>query len=257
MKKTGALRASFRRAFFSPAFFLAPVGLAVFMLGEVLLLKRKADNAFLAYSFAFSTGSVNDMIYKTLPLFPFALSYAEDVYSGAIPFWSVRCGVRRYVRGVWVTAAVTGFLAVFLGLMLFDTVVFTTIPVPELREDQNLFGNFLKFGTPVPYLLVDGFYKALSGAMTACMAVWFSSMIPDRLATIVSPVIVDFFYEWVVSLSGIPFYRLNLVDGLMVEGGGELRWLWTILAKLATALVLCTALGLLAELNAKRRQKNE
>ena len=74
MKKTGSLRASFRRAFFSPAFFLAPVGLAIFMLGEVLLLKRKADNAFLAYSFAFSTGSVNDMIYKTLPLFPFALS---------------------------------------------------------------------------------------------------------------------------------------------------------------------------------------
>ena len=257
MKKTGALRASFRRAFFSPAFFLAPVGLAVFMLGEVLLLKRKADNAFLAYSFAFSTGSVNDMIYKTLPLFPFALSYAEDVYSGAVPFWSVRCGIRRYVRGVWVTAAVTGFLTVFLGLMLFDTVVFTTIPVPEVKADENLFGNFLKFGTPVPYLLVDGFYKALSGAMTDCTAVWFSSMIPDRLATIVSPVIVDFFYEWVVSLSGIPFYRLNLVDGLMVEGDGELRWLWTILAKLATALVLCTALGLLAEHNAKRRQKNE
>ena len=42
-----------------------------------------------------------------------------------------------------------------------------------------------------------------------------------------------------------------------VQDGGELRWLWTILAKLATALALCTALGLLAEHNAKRRQKNE
>ena len=256
MKKTGALRASFRRAFFSPAFFLAPVGLAVFMLGEVLLLKRKADNAFLAYSFAFSTGSVNDMIYKTLPLFPFALSYAEDVYSGAIPFWSVRCGVRRYVRGVWVTAAVTGFLAVFLGLMLFDTVVFTTIPVPEVEADENLFGNFLKYGSPVPYLLVDGFYKALSGAMTACTAVWFSSMIPDRLATIVSPVILDFLYIRIISVFPY-YYNFKLIKGITIEGGGELRWLWTILAKLATALVLCTALGLLAEHNAKRRQKNE
>ena len=256
MKKTGSLRASFRRAFFSPAFFLAPVGLAVFMLGEVLLLKRKADNAFLAYSFAFSTGSVNDMIYKTLPLFPFALSYAEDVYSGAIPFWSVRCGVRRYVRGVWVTAAVTGFLTVCLGLMLFDTVVFTTIPVPEVKADENLFGNFLKYGTPVPYLLVDGFYKALSGAMTACTAVWFSSMIPDRLATIVSPVILDFLYIRIISVFPY-YYNFKLIKGITIEGGGELRWLWTILAKLATALVLCTALGLLAEHNAKRRQKNE
>ena len=256
MKKTGSLRASFRRAFFSPAFFLAPVGLAVFMLGEVLLLKRKADNAFLAYSFAFSTGSVNDMIYKTLPLFPFALSYAEDVYSGAIPFWSVRCGIRRYVRGVWVTAAVTGFLTVFLGLMLFDTVVFTTIPVPELREDQNLFGNFLKFGTPVPYLLVDGFYNGLSGAMTACIAVWFSSMVPDRLATLAAPVILDFLYIRIISVFPY-YYKFRLIKGIAIEGGGELNWLWTILAKLATALVLCTALGLLAELNAKRRQKNE
>ena len=256
MKKTGALRASFRRAFFSPAFFLAPVGLAVFMLGEVLLLKRKADNAFLAYSFAFSTGSVNDMIYKTLPLFPFALSYAEDVYSGAIPFWSVRCGVRRYVRGIWVTAAVTGFLTVFLGLMLFDTVIFTTMTVPEVEADENLFGNFLKYGSPVPYLLVDGFYKALSGAMTACMAVWFSSMIPDRLATIVSPVILDFLYIRIISVFPY-YYNFKLIKGITIEGGGELRWLWTILAKLATALVLCTALGLLAEHNAKRRQKNE
>lgn len=256
MKKTGALRASFRRAFFSPAFFLAPVGLAAVLLGEVLLLKRKADDAFSAYSFAFGGSGVEMVIYMILPVLPFALSYAEDVYSGAIPFWSVRCGVRRYVRSVWVTAAVTGFLTVFLGLMLFDTVVFTAIPVPEVEADENLFGNFLKYGSPVPYLLVDGFYKALSGAMTACTAVWFSSMIPDRLATIVSPVILDFLYIRIISVFPY-YYNFKLIKGITIEGGGELRWLWTILAKLATALVLCTALGLLAEHNAKRRQKNE
>ena len=123
-------------------------------------------------------------------------------------------------------------------------------------ENQNLFGNFLKFGSPVPYLLVDGFYKALSGAMTACMAVWFSSMIPDRLATIASPVIVDFLYIRIISVFPY-YYNFKLIKGITIEGGGELRWLWTILAKLATALALCTALGLLAEHNAKRRQKNE
>ena len=256
MKKTGSLRACFRRAFFSPAFFLAAAGVAAVLLGEVLLLKRKANNAFLAYGFAFGSGGVEMVIYMILPVFPFALSYAEDVYSGAVPFWSVRCGIRRYVRGVWVTAAVTGFLTVFLGLMLFDTVVFTTIPVPEVEADENLFGNFLKYGSPVPYLLVDGFYKALSGAMTACTAVWFSSMIPDRLATIVSPVILDFLYIRIISVFPY-YYNFKLIKGITIEGGGELRWLWTILAKLATALVLCTALGLLAEHNAKRRQKNE
>ena len=256
MKKTGSLRACFRRAFFSPAFFLAPVGLAAVLLGEVLLLKRKANNAFSAYGFAFGSGGVEMVIYMILPVLPFALSYAEDVYSGAVPFWSVRCGIRRYVRGVWVTAAVTGFLTVFLGLMLFDTVIFTTMTVPELREGQNLFENFLKFGTPVPYLLVDSFYKALSGAMTACIAVWFSSMVPDRLATIVSPVILDFLYIRIISVFPY-YYNFKLIKGITIEGGGELRWLWTILAKLATALALCTALGLLAEHNAKRRQKNE
>lgn len=256
MKKTGSLRACFRRAFFSPAFFLAAAGVAAVLLGEVLLLKRKANNAFLAYGFAFGSGGVEMVIYMILPVFPFALSYAEDVYSGAVPFWSVRCGIQRYVRGVWVTAAVTGFLTVFLGLMLFDTVVFTTIPVPEVEADENLFGNFLKYGSPVPYLLVDGFYKALSGAMTACIAVWFSSMVPDRLATIVSPVILDFLYIRIISVFPY-YYNFKLIKGITIEGGGELRWLWTILAKLATALALCTALGLLAEHNAKRRQKNE
>ena len=79
MKKTGSLRASFRRAFFSPAFFLAPVGLAAVLQGEVLLLKRKADDAFSAYSFAFGGSGVEMVIYMILPVLPFALSYEEDV----------------------------------------------------------------------------------------------------------------------------------------------------------------------------------
>ncbi|MDD6175686.1 MAG: hypothetical protein PUC59_08025 [Firmicutes bacterium] len=257
MKKTGSLRACFRRAFFSPAFFLAAAGVAAVLLGEVLLLKRKANNAFSAYGFAFGGGGVDMIIYMILPVLPFALSYAADVYSGAVPFWSVRCGIRRYVRGVWVTASLTGFCTVFFGILLFDAVLFTTMTVPELMEDQNLFGNFLKFGTPVPYLLVDSFYKGLSGAMTACIAVWFSSMVPDRLATIASPVVLDFLYIRVITIPGFFYDRFRLIKGINIEGGGELNWLWTILAKLATALVLCTVLGLLAEYNAKRRQKNE
>lgn len=256
MKKTGSLRACFRRAFFSPAFFLAAAGVAVVLLGEVLLLKRKANNAFSAYGFAFGSGGVEMVIYMILPVLPFALSYAADVYSGAVPFWSVRCGIRRYVRGVWVTASLTGFCTVFFGILLFDAVLFTTMTVPELREGQNLFENFLKFSTPVPYLLVDGFYNGLSGAMTACIAVWFSSMIPDRLATLAAPVILDFLYIRIISVFPY-YYKFRLIKGITIEGGGELNWLWTILAKLATALVLCTVLGLLAEYNAKRRQKNE
>ena len=259
MTKQSIWRTDLRRAFCTPPLYVSIGAVALLLLLEASVLIHKSIDAVFTFDEAvMGSGGVTLVIYLILPVLPFATHYAADHAAGAIPFWSVRCGIRRYTRGYYGMSVLTGFCTVFFGQLLFALTLLALLPSGGSTDNGNLFGEFLSRGQVPLYLLFSSMHDGLSGALVAGFAAWFGTVVPNRLAIFAMPNVC---YMLLIRFGSfdIPYYlQINalLGGGVRVAPESGFSWLWTFLCKLAAVLVICVPLCLAAEYNAKRRQKN-
>lgn len=253
-------RANLRRAFCTPPLYAATGAVAILMLLEASALIHKSLDILTTFVFATTpSGGFTIVIYLIIPVIPFATHYAADHAAGAVPFWSVRCGIRRYARSQFSMAVFLGFCSVFFGFLLFILVLFIALPTAAYTDNGNMYGSFLDNGQLALYMLFNSMHAGLSGAVVAGFAAWFGTVTPNRLAILAAPNVCYMLLGRLSSVRGIPAWlRIStLIDGgVRVAPDSDLSWLWSFLCKLAVVLVICVPLCLAAEYNAKRRQKN-
>lgn len=263
MKKGSAWRANFKRALFSPVFYAAAAGITLILLMEALFVVKKGGDAWNLYGNAYAGTGVSIIIYIILPVFPFSLIYAGDQEQGAVTFWSVRCGIRRYMRSMFWTAVLSGFATVFLGCFCFGSIVFSAFPFDKAVEEAanydsgHMFGVLLNQGKKGFFLLWDSIYKGLSGAVIAGTAICFSSFVPNRLAAAAAPAVAYVFLLRIFNNVPNEISIANLLGyGVQIAWESSISWIWSFLYKFVWAMIVCILLGICSEINAQRRQKN-
>lgn len=251
-----------KRAMASWGFWTCVLGMSAALLigaaGSILNI-GKPGNVILpgAYESILQNALSSDIVLLAVPILcaiVYTSSFAEDITSGYIKFYLMRSGRRKYITARAVSTALSGGLALFLGIalsyLIFYAVFapFETIPVSEnmAAPDTILSAGFCNLLTHAVYFLLCGAFWALIGQL-------FASLTMSKYAAYASPFI--FYYVLVILCERYfqdayllnPKHWLNPDDAFTGGVSGLVLFLTGITA----------AAGLLFGFVARRRLRNE
>lgn len=253
MKLYRLIRTDLRRALCSAGFLLSVPGVPLLM-GIALSGMLKEENGSVWYYFCLAMGGdgISRMVLLILPVFAFGLSFAAEWEQAAVRYWLIRTGTGCYTCSRVLVSAFTGFLTIFLGLLLFAAAGLYRYPAFDGKDTTSIiYQTLMMNGQYRKGFLLYIIHHSLSGAVVSVCALWFSTLIPNRYAAAAAPMIL---YFTLLRLTGRmdmlhflhPLYWVNAVYS------GE-TVLETILLKLAISAALCTVMGCFVKINIDRR----
>ncbi|MCT2536727.1 hypothetical protein NC661_14160 [Aquibacillus koreensis] len=206
--------------------------------------------ALLEFGLTGSHGSLM-LIMGTLPLLPFAISFAVEWEQKSVLFWVIRTGVNRYAISKIITGAFSAFLVTAVGLSIFVLAMDAWLPIYDHSYGVEAYQPFLTDGQITLYLLFRISHISLTSVLFAILAFWVSTMIPNKYVAMAAPVVFYFIAHRLTTTLNIPVYlkALTIIEG-QYDAGSPLS---TILLKAITVLVLSLPLAYLSVRNIRRR----
>ncbi|GAE29747.1 hypothetical protein [Halalkalibacter hemicellulosilyticus] len=191
----------------------------------------------------------------TLPILPFAISYATDWEQKVTSFWMIRSGVFQYALNKCLISAVSAFLVTSLGIALFIGIMSTWLPVLSIDDGIGAYHTFLVDGKLVLYFFFHITHFSLSSVIFAIIALWVSTMIPNKFVALATPVVLYFVAHRLTTTLDIPVYlkALTIVEGYYDAGSPFL----SLSIKLATVMAITLLLSYLSIRNIKRRAQHD
>ena len=251
------------RALCSRIFLLSILGIAVLMFVSSYQYIHwgedgvSQDDVVGITSIAFTGSSLPEITAAIVCLFPFAVSYADDISENSAAFFMIRAGVGRYAASKYITAMVSGFLTMVLGILLYTSFLSVHLPVFSgvyQSGDACGFDRFLYEGRPLLYFLCFAVVRGLSAAVCCGACVWISSIFPNRFTALIGPVVL---YLFLLRFDQGMFIPLQYSIANLVESDyGMGTPLATIGYKLLYISVFAIPMGLNAAGNMKRRLRN-
>ncbi len=152
-----------------------------------------------------------------LPTLPFAMSIAMDWDSRAVPYWVAREGAGRYTVSKLLVSALSGFLTVGLGLIIFVLANGAFFPwyrscsgadYEQLFEGGHIFLGWLG------YIL----HMSLSGALIGALGMLTSIFVPNRFVAVSAPLAIHLTVLRIMPTELISpisvWYPTNWVEGI-------------------------------------------
>lgn len=245
-------RSSFVRAFLSKWYLFSIVATA----GACYLSSREYLSEGDINSVYFIDLLIHLGMFKKVMVFfsaiPFVTVYCQDERSGYIKSVLIRCGERSYAWSNLTVCVLSGFSAVFLGIMLYFSVVSCSCP-PLSYDTAGIYSSIAR-NVPVLYVLLIVCVFSLYAAMWSAAGLAFSAILPDHSIALASPLIFGYVLEEITQ--NLPpyldLYRLS--HGFAVfEGSPFLNFLYTA----SVFLVIIGAFGCVFSNFSKRRSRNE
>ncbi|AEE96628.1 hypothetical protein [Mahella australiensis] len=253
MKFKNLFATDVRRALLSWRFLLSSSGVSCIMLGAVSGLLRKSDFSSIWYFMYLSMGGSGtaSIILSIIPVFTFAISFAIEWEEKAVYFWIVRAGIIRYTISKIVVSAISGFLTVVVGMILFIVILMPWFPLFAISSTDYSYEILMGQGYVLLGMLLYIAHFGFTGALMAVCAMWISVYIPNRFVAAASPVVLQFTLTRFTSGRELPGYLNPILwfDGIYDVGSPFA----TLLIKLTTVLVLCSLMGIAATVQMKRR----
>lgn len=141
---------------------------------------------------------------------PFTANFADEWKNNVTTDCITRKGVKKYAFSNVLMCAITSFLALFLGILLY-------MLVTSFFSDFDRPGNGIESGFPYCELLNGGlrwlypivrvFIFSVSGAMWCVMGLMISAFIPNKYVAVCSPVVASYVVERITIQFPV---RLNL-----------------------------------------------
>lgn len=160
------------------------------------------DTAFkLIYNALFTTqtlitSSFFGYIIAILGAVPFAANFAEEWKSGVSKSVICRSGVKKYAISNIVVCALSSFVTITLGMMIFAVVLNGfAMPIEELDEyaaAQYLkipYGKIIVAGYPFLYILARVTAFAAANSVAVVMGMTVSAFFPDKYIAVCSPLV--------------------------------------------------------------------
>lgn len=125
-----------------------------------------------------------------LPLFPYAMRYAQEVQSGAASYIIIRAGVLRYACAKAAAVFLSGAAVTALGLSLFLLCAVTVCPLFNSLSSAMGYAEPLDAGRPLLHILCVLLHHGMTGGMMACLALCVSAAIPSGYVALSMPVVL-------------------------------------------------------------------
>lgn len=251
------LLADLRRAFCSRRFVFSVLGVTLAMLLVSFGLMSSTSDALYLMGLS-SHSETMALILGILPILPFAVTFASEWEENSARFWLIRGGADEYAVCKIIASAVSGFLTTAAGMAVFILLMRLKYPLFTHANSGDPYALALLAGSspmPVRYLAYYICHISLSAALFAVTALWVSTYLPNRFATVAAPLVIYFILFRLTTMLPIPDY---LKISVVVQGGypaGSPRA--TLLVKLLTVCILCVLMGFGTVRQIRRRMQNE
>lgn len=199
--KRKSLKMSFMQLFSSPLFYLSIIGVTI--LCFISIWERvSASETRITVVYCFDIFIGLTMFKKLVVLFaaiPYVSSFCSDWKCQYIKPVVIRTGIKEYIWSKIITCFVSGFLTVFIGLILFIILLSFKMPIfPAENIEQMIFPPFAPLAVgkiPVLYLLAQSFVFSMAAALWAVVGLSLSAFIPINFVAITTPLIASYFLE--------------------------------------------------------------
>lgn len=252
MKELRSFLIQIKRALCSRTFAFACFGIAALMYITGFQYIRSGADAIGAWGFARGTG-IFIMTLSIFPLFPFSLSYADEHNEKNLSVWTIRVGVKSYMRGKYVAAIVAGMLSYMVGNAVCILLNCLHAPLFTSVSSGDPYVGLLENGHSILYLAALFFHYSLSAALfcalTMCVSVWC----PNRFAAVILPMVVYLLIARM--MANVPWYFniTGLIEATVDAGTIGL----TLLLKAVVSLLFLVVMGSVVIEKAERRLQNE
>lgn len=248
----GLWLSGFKRAFLSKWYFLSIIGTVIMCYISARDYIGGGANSVYVIELMINLGMFKKVIVFFAAI-PYATAFCQDYNSGYINFVVSRSGVRSYILSNTAICVVSGFSAVFLGIMSFWGILSFFYP-PQTYEAMGVYSNTV-INNPVIYILIVTSIFSLYAAMWTASGLSLSSIIPDKYVALGSPLILGYLLEE-ITYRFPPYLNLYQLShpGIEVFGKSAFsNYFYTI----SVFIFVIVILGYIFSCFVKRRIKNE
>ena len=233
MKFGGMLRSDFKRMFQGKSLWAAIV-ITAFLILINIMPETGADlgSGSLYYLARVRRGIGALLVAMTaLVVFPYGMSYREDLKNNYIHGLQIRGGLNGYVWSHVLVTALSAFLVVFLGYLLCFGILSVRLPLFRSYELEDIanraasgtlsgFEPFLTTDAPVLYLLSSFGIEAMGYAFMAVFALMVSEKVENAFIVMAAPVMLYYGSIFLANIVPIPGFSAWF---LIMETGGIFR----------------------------------
>ncbi|PLR86824.1 hypothetical protein CVD25_17910 [Bacillus canaveralius] len=258
--KRRAFAMSFMQVFSSPVFYLSAIGVT-FLCFISIWERISASEAGVTVYYSLDIFIGLTMLKKLVVLFaalPYVASFCSDWKFQYIKPVVIRTGIKKYVWSKIFTCFVSGLLTVFLGLVLFITLLSFKVPIfPSGNLDQEFlppFGTLAKGDFPILLLLAESFVFSMAAALWTVVGLAVSAFIPIHFVAIAAPVIASYVLEEMTMFlpNWLNLYYITRSADVIHQGP-----LVSITYFIFIFILFSVLAGLLFDYQVKRRLRNE
>lgn len=255
--KNRIFTAHLRRLFQSPSIYVSMVLIALLTQVTSFRVSMGHDGlSFLATTMTNSFG-LSIVLLGLIPVFPYALSYADDRNTRMLYFWVLRGGTERYAVSYYVTTLLGAFFSVFGGLALFFVMIrargFAIIaddivpPTGTFQSYASLYNN----GHEGLFFLAIFSELALGASAMAGIAAAAASIFKNKITIVAAPLMF-----WMPLMCVFPYDNMLYVNDLLMITWNAPDPLSNFLQKLLTVSIYWIACGLITVWNIRKKVRN-
>ena len=218
MRVFKTLKSDFRRLFQSPRFWTSWAAVVLFVWVNVLPEARSADYEVSLYYLVNGRGGMGAFFDAliTISVFPFALSYREDVKNNYIHGLKIRSGGTALGWSHVIATAAGAFLIVFLGYVVGFGIFAVRCPLlmeyerEALAQSVSVIGEagqytaFIAAGDPILYFTSTFATEAMGYAFMAVFALMISAKIKNAFLVMSAPLALYYGSTLICLLAKLP-----------------------------------------------------
>ncbi|MCJ7840774.1 hypothetical protein MUB24_07615 [Lederbergia sp. NSJ-179] len=244
----------------SPAFYLSIIGVTVLCFISVWDELDAMGPAYGVYYY-FDIFIGLTMFKKLVVLFaalPYVASFCSDWKYQYLKPVVIRTGAKRYVWSKVITCFLSGFLTVFIGVLLFCLLLLLKMPLFPSEDLENiispLFSPLAEGAFPLLVVLAESFIFSLAAALWTVVGLAVSAFIPSHFVAVTTPVIASYILEEVTKLfpSWLNLYLLTRSADVLQQGP-----LISFVYFCFVFLLFAALVGCLFDYQVRRRIRNE
>lgn len=187
---------------------------------------------------------------------PFTANFSDEWKTNITISCVARKGIKKYAVSNVLLCAVTAFLAVFLGMVLYMLVmsVFTEFDSPDMNTHSGFpYYEFLNNGPRWLYPVTRIFIFSVSCSMWCAVGLMLSAFIPNKYVAVCSPVVASYAIERITIQFPVQLNLHSLSLSVPLIHNSFITFIYTILIFMGISVVC----GLVFYYILRKRVQNE
>lgn len=231
------------------------LGTMIIMSGAIIGLIDPLASVWYLLENAIIGSGVVSLLICVIPIIPYASSLAEEYETGMIKYYTIRTGTTAYLINKIIVSFISGFVTMFLSQLLFILIFVNFFPLFNTSHTDYAYEQLMLNGKVMKGLTMFMTHMSLSGALMAVIAVFVSTIVPNKFAAISVPVIIYFTFSRIFHFgTNVPKF---LSPSYLIEGiVGIENPVTELMMKFFTIIILSALVVIFGNIELKRRIAN-